>query len=141
MSHSEKVPVIPRALPGVARAASREVRILPKMAVDFRTLFINHPEPMWVYDLKTLHCLEVNDAAVEHYGYSRSELLLTLLTDIHPPEDVRHLVEDVARTRAGVQHLGEWRHLHKDGRLIDVKVICHGVAFGGTEVEMVGVHD
>jgi len=141
MSHSEKVLVTPRALPGVAPAASQEVQILTKTAVNFRTLFINHPEPMWVYDLKTLRCLEVNDAAVEHYGYSRAEFLLTLLTDIHRPEDVPHLFEDVARTRAGVQHSGEWRHLSKDGRLIDVEVICHGLAFGGHEAQMVVVHD
>jgi PAS domain S-box-containing protein len=96
---------------------------------------------MWVYDLKTLHCLEVNDAAVEHYGYSRDEFLRTLLTDIHHPEDVPDLFEDVARTRAGVQHSGEWRHLHKDGRLIDVEVIWHGLTFGGPEAQVVVVHD
>jgi two-component system cell cycle sensor histidine kinase/response regulator CckA len=141
MSRSKKVQVIPRALLGIAPAASRETRIPTKTAVNFRTLFINHPEPMWVYNLKTLHCLEVNEAAVEHYGYSRAEFLRTLLTDIHPPEDVPHLFEDIARARAGVQHSAEWRHLHRDGRLIDVEVICHGVAFGGPEAQMLLVHD
>jgi two-component system cell cycle sensor histidine kinase/response regulator CckA len=141
MSHSRKVQVIPQALPGVAPAASKEIRLLPKTAVNFRTLFVNHPEPMWVYDLKTLHCLEVNKAAVERYGYSRADFLRTLLIDIHPPEDVPHLVEDIARTHAGVQHSGEWRHLHKDGRLIDVEVIWHCVAFGGSEAQVVVVHD
>jgi PAS domain S-box-containing protein len=96
---------------------------------------------MWVYDLKTLHCLEVNNAAVEHYGYSRDEFLRMLLTDLYPLEDVPCLFEDVARTRAGAQHSGEWRHLHKDGRFIDVDVIYHGLAFGGHEVQMVVVRD
>jgi two-component system cell cycle sensor histidine kinase/response regulator CckA len=141
MSHSKKVKVMPRALPGVALAASREVQVLPEMAVDFRTLFIKHPEPMWVYDLKTLRCLEVNEAAVEHYGYSRTEFLRTLLTDIHSPEDVRHLFGDIARTRAGSQHSGEWTHLRKDGRLINGEVIFHGVALGANQVEMLVVHD
>jgi two-component system, cell cycle sensor histidine kinase and response regulator CckA len=141
MSHSKKVQAIPQALPGAAASASIEIQMLSKAAVNFRTLFINHPEPMWVYDLKTLHCLEVNEAAVERYGYSRADFLRTVLTDIHPPEDVPHLVEDVARTRVGVQHSGEWRHLHKDGRLIDVEVICHGVTFGGPEAQVVVVHD
>ena len=141
MSHSEKIQVTPGGLPGVARAASQEKHVLRKTEVSFRKLFIKHPEPMWVYDLKTLHCIEVNDAAVEHYGYSRDEFLRTLLTDIHPPEHVPHLFEDVARTRAGVQHSGEWRHLRKDGRLVDVEVICHGLAFGGHEAQMVVVHD
>jgi two-component system, cell cycle sensor histidine kinase and response regulator CckA len=141
MSLSRKVQGIPQALPVVVAAASKEMQILPKTAVNFRTLFINHPEPMWVYDLKTLHCLEVNEAAVERYGYSRTDFLRTLLTDIHPLEDVSHLVKDVARTRAGVQHSSEWRRLHKDGRLIDVEVICHGVTFGGPEAQVVVVHD
>jgi PAS domain S-box-containing protein len=92
---------------------------------------------MWIYDLKTLHCLEVSDAAVELYGYSRDEFLRMMLTDIHPLEDVPRLLEDVARTRAGVQHSGEWTHLHKDGRLIDVGVIYYGLASGEHEAQMV----
>jgi two-component system, cell cycle sensor histidine kinase and response regulator CckA len=138
---SEKVQVTPRALLGIVPPPSRGKHVMGKTAVNFRTLFSKHPEPMWIYDLKTLHCLEVNDAAVEHYGYSRDEFLRTLLTDIHPLEDVPHLYEDVARTRTGVQHSGEWRHLHKDGRLINVEVICHGLALGGHEAQMVVVRD
>jgi PAS domain S-box-containing protein len=38
-------------------------------------LFTSNPLPMWVYDLKTLQFLEVNDATVAQYGYSRDELL------------------------------------------------------------------
>jgi len=141
MSQCEKVQLTPGALPGFAPAESHEIRMLRKTEVSFRRLFINHPEPMWVYDLKTLHCLEVNDAAVEHYGYSRDEFLRMLLTDLYPLEDVPGLFQDVARTRAGAQHSGEWRHLHKDGRFIDVDVIYHGLAFGGREVKMVVVRD
>jgi two-component system, cell cycle sensor histidine kinase and response regulator CckA len=128
-------------LPDVAPAASKELRILTKTAVNFRSLFINHPEPVWVYDLRTLRCVEVNDAAVEYYGHSRDEFMRMLLTDIHPLEEVPRLLEDVARTRAGVQHSGEWKHLHKDGRLMDVEVIYHGLSFGGHEAQMVVVRD
>jgi PAS domain S-box-containing protein len=141
MSHSQQVQATPSALPGVASATSKAIHKLAKTEVSFRTLFINHPEPMWVYDLKTLHCLEVNDAAVEHYGYSRDEFFRMLLTDIHPREDVSRLFEDVARTRAGVQHSGEWTHLHKDGRLMKVEVIYHGLPFGKDEAPMVVVRD
>jgi two-component system, cell cycle sensor histidine kinase and response regulator CckA len=40
-----------------------------------------------------------------------------------------------------VQNSSEWRHLHKDGRLIDVEVIYHGLAFGKSEAQVVVVHD
>ena len=42
-------------------------------AETIRLLFANHPIPMWVYDLKTLAFLEVNDAALEKYGYTRAK--------------------------------------------------------------------
>ena len=41
----------------------------------FRLLFEHNPLPMWVYDVATLIFLEVNAAAVEHYGYARDEFL------------------------------------------------------------------
>ena len=41
----------------------------------FGLLLASNPLPMWVYDLGTLRFLEVNNAAVAHYGYSRAEFL------------------------------------------------------------------
>jgi len=41
----------------------------------YHSLFENNPHPMWVYDLETLVFLEVNDAAIAHYGQSREEFL------------------------------------------------------------------
>ena len=39
----------------------------------YRLLFAAHPHPMWVQESGTLRILEVNDAAVAHYGYTREE--------------------------------------------------------------------
>src|SRR6266567_8092650 len=101
-----KVPPIRRALPGVAPGAAASTRVLPETNACFRSLFIDNPQPMWVCDLKTLQFLEVNNAAVEHYGYSREEFLRMLLTDIRqtdirrtevrPAEDVPRLPDTAA---------------------------------------------
>ena len=58
---------------------------------SFRLLFEDNPLPMWVYDIETLHFLEVNSVAVATYGYSREEFLRMRITDIRPPEDVSRL--------------------------------------------------
>jgi len=84
-------------------------------------LFANNPLPMWIYDLQTLRFLEVNDAAVAYYGYSRDEFLNMTLVDIHPPEDVPRLLQDVARERPVLQFSGHWRHRRKDGKGFDVR--------------------
>src|SRR5262249_27673095 len=39
----------------------------------YRHLFDENPHPMWVYELSTLKFIEVNDAALRHYGYTREE--------------------------------------------------------------------
>src|SRR5215216_5351931 len=60
---------------------------------NFRLLFTNNPLPMWVYDVETLHFLEVNDAAMAHYGYTREEFLALRITDIRPLDDLPRLLE------------------------------------------------
>src|SRR5438445_2728152 len=37
----------------------------------YRGLFDANPQPVWVYDVESLDFLAVNQAAVNHYGYSR----------------------------------------------------------------------
>ena len=52
---------------------------------SFRFLFDSNPVPVWVFDRETLRFLAVNDAAVEHYGYSRSLHTLTPGPEIRGP--------------------------------------------------------
>jgi two-component system, cell cycle sensor histidine kinase and response regulator CckA len=96
---------------------------------------------MWVYHLKTLQFLEVNDAAVRHYGYSRDEFLQLLISDIRPQEDTPRLLEKAAEARAGLQQGGEWRHRVKDGRIIEVEIDSHNLVFGGHEARLVVARD
>jgi PAS domain S-box-containing protein len=60
-----------------------------------RLLFLSHPQPMWVYDLETLAFLEVNNAAMVHYGYTREEFLAMTIRDIRPPEDIPRLLQNI----------------------------------------------
>jgi PAS domain S-box-containing protein len=99
--------------------------------IKFRLLFEDNPLPMWVFDLDTLAFLEVNQAAVAHYGYTRDEFLTMTLADIRPPEDVPRLREAVADPPSGPRVIGQWRHRLKDGRLIDVEVAAHAISYGG----------
>src|SRR5260370_2375161 len=57
----------------------------------YRLLFDRNPQPMWVYDVQTLRFLAVNEAAIDHYGYSRDEFLGLTIRDIRPPQDASHL--------------------------------------------------
>jgi len=99
-----------------------DVTDLREREASFRLLFENNPVPMWVYDPHTLRFLAVNNAAVEHYGYSREQFLAMTILDIRPAEDrerVRHLAEmkDYRSERT-------WRHVKADGSVIDVAIFA-----------------
>ncbi|MDO9300210.1 MAG: PAS domain S-box protein, partial [Anaerolineales bacterium] len=107
----------------------------------FRLLFANHPTPMWVYDLKTLAFLDVNDAALEKYGYTRDEFLALTIKDIRPAEDVARLINNLKQERPALQHSGEWHHRLKNGQIIEVEITSHTLEFEGYKAALVMVQD
>ncbi len=97
---------------------------------------------MWVYDLETLHFLDVNEAAIQKYGYSRDEFLGMRITDIRPAEDHEKLMASVSgRGTRPVDSSGPWRHRLRDGRVIDVAVTSHVQDFGGRPAVLLCVRD
>ncbi len=104
---------------------------------SFRLLFQAHPLPMWVYDRKTLRFLEVNEAAVQKYGYSREEFLSMTLLQICPEGERLRLLEDLQRPRPPLQASGPWTHRLKDGREIQVEIHSHLLTYGGREAVLV----
>jgi two-component system sensor histidine kinase/response regulator len=108
----------------------------------YRSLFQANPLPMWIYDLETLAFIEVNDAAVSHYGYRREECLAMTIADIRPRDDKPLLLATVARADAGtIDHAGVWRHRQKDGSIIDVEITSHVLDCGGRRAELVSAFD
>lgn len=89
---------------------------------QYRLLFEHNPCPMWVYHLDTLAFLAVNNAAIDHYGYSRSEFLGMTIKDLRPLEEIPALLEDVRLARLGHNKTGIWRHRKKDDSLIEVEI-------------------
>ncbi len=108
---------------------------------EYRLLFESNPNPMWVYDLRTLTFLAVNEAAVRQYGYTRDEFLRMSIADIRPKEDVARLHENITKVTEGLDLAGIWRHTRKDGTLIDVEITSHTLTFAGRKAELVLAHD
>lgn len=107
----------------------------------YKYLFENNPQPLWIYDLETLAFLEVNQAAIDHYGYSKEEFLRMTLKDIRPKEDVNELIKDIATTSNELNKAGEWRHLKKNGEIIIVEIVSHTIDYGNRKARLVQPHD
>jgi two-component system, cell cycle sensor histidine kinase and response regulator CckA len=103
----------------------------------YRSLFDRNPSPMWVYDFESLAILDVNQAAVEHYGWSREEFLSLTIRDLRPPTETAAFEAALLRRRQGVTVDGRFRHWRKDGSLMEVEISSQEVDFRGTKARLV----
>ena len=108
-----------------------------------QNLFEISPQPSWIYDIDTLRFLDVNEAAIVHYGYSRSEFLSMTLRDIRPPEELLLLEHalDVVRSVRPERSRKVYRHRKKNGEIIDVQIQSNVYNFEGKAAELVLVSD
>jgi two-component system, cell cycle sensor histidine kinase and response regulator CckA len=109
---------------------------------QYRLLFETNPQPMWVYDRKTLAFLEVNEAARSHYGYSRDEFLGMTVLDIQPKRGAPPGVKAIRRRRPHELPQSEnVTQRKKDGTLIVAELASHAVTFRGVGAMLVLAHD
>ncbi len=108
----------------------------------YRELFACNPHPMWIYDQESWSFVEVNDAAVACYGYSRDEFLSMTILDIRPLEEIGRLTVLRQKLRCEFETSGEWLHRKKDGSLITVETSSHTLPVkNGQYTRLVLAHD
>jgi PAS domain S-box-containing protein len=110
---------------------------------EFRLLFEKSPLPVWLYDPETLRFLQVNERAVELYGYSRDEFLAMTIAEIRPEFERANLAEFLrART---AEETGELKrvscHQTKSGALLDVATTSSAVDYEGRKAVLVFARD
>jgi two-component system cell cycle sensor histidine kinase/response regulator CckA len=107
----------------------------------YRILFDKSPMPKWLYDLESLRFLEVNEAAIAHYGYSRDEFLQMSIKDIRPAEDIGGFLESLGQHTRAAFHRDRYRHRKKDGSSMDVEITAHTFLLQGRAARLVVVQD
>jgi len=104
-------------------------------------LFGSNPQPMWVFDVNTLAFLDVNDAAVRHYGYSRREFLAMSIMDLLPPENAPGLHHGLERTGSTRGEVALIQHQRKDGAIVDMELVSHEMELDGCRARLVQATD
>jgi PAS domain S-box-containing protein len=108
----------------------------------YRLLFSNNPLPSWIYNSKTLQFLEVNNAALNFYGYSKDEFLKLTLNDIRPPQDIPALKENLRNLATkGTDLTYQWRHKKKNGDIVYVEIKSDNIQYKGQDARLVMVND
>ena len=120
---------------------ARDLGAIADSEARYRHLFERVPLPMMTYDCDTLRYIAVNDAAVEHYGYSRDEFLRLTPADIRPLEEREAFLADAELPHTGLRAAGVWKHVKKNGDAIDVEIVAHDALIGDRRCRMVLAKD
>jgi diguanylate cyclase (GGDEF)-like protein/PAS domain S-box-containing protein len=107
----------------------------------YRDMFDRSPSPMWVWDDETLSIITVNQAAIDHYGYSREEFEHMSLRELWVPSE-RARNEENIRERAQLRTMYvQSTHYTKDQRVISVEVTARAFKLGSRSVWLTLVND
>ena len=111
---------------------------LEKSEEKYRDLFNLSPSPMYLLDVDTLQFLDVNEAAVQHYGFSREEFLAMNLKGIRPAEEIANMENAINKIK-GKHYVDDFimKHLTKQGKLIDVELKHRPLEINGRGVRLV----
>ena len=109
----------------------------------YRRLFELSPEPMWLSDSNSRRFLDVNQAAVEHYGYSKDEFLSMTVDDITTSDqpDLTDGVESgviVGEMNGNGHYIN---HRKKNGDVIKVELECNKIEYESRAANLVLVND
>ncbi|MFA6262112.1 MAG: PAS domain S-box protein [Bacteroidia bacterium] len=112
---------------------SEKYQALRESEEKYRSLFNKSPVYNFICDIDSLEILEVNDAVIQKYGYTRQEWDHKSMLDFRPKDDhaeflafMKTLKENYSTT---TQHI--WRHLLKNGEEIIVDINSHPVMYNG----------
>ncbi|EOZ98759.1 diguanylate cyclase/phosphodiesterase (GGDEF & EAL domains) with PAS/PAC sensor(s) [Indibacter alkaliphilus LW1] len=116
---------------------------MEKKLPDYSSLFYLNPLPSWVYDLETYQILDVNQAAIDHYGYSKDEFLGLTIKDLRPKEEIQKMVmaHEGIDEKEGSIFFGVFTHQKKNAELIRMEINGHKIGFQGKECMLIVCQD
>jgi PAS domain S-box-containing protein len=94
---------------------------------NYRFLFEYSTSPKWIFDIETDEILDVNETAIEKYGYSREEFLRMKTFQLKPPEELLRMagIQAELKNMEGLIRFGIFTQLKKDGARIKAEVSGH----------------
>ncbi|MBU2526515.1 MAG: PAS domain S-box protein [Bacteroidetes bacterium] len=107
-------------------------------------MFKGSPIPMFAFDVETLQFIDVNQSALDKYGYSRTEFLEKNLLDIRPEDErnkLQRFLKKESHRKHAVMEAGVWKHLKKNGELIYAQVSYQPVLIENKLIGYVWIND
>ena len=102
----------------------KNIELIKDSEKRYSDLFHLSPQPMWLFDPETLKFVQVNKAAVEHYGYTEKEFLNMTIMEIRPEDQILKTQKALDRREASEEKIifsGSFKHQKKNKEIISVE--------------------
>jgi PAS domain S-box-containing protein len=100
----------------------------------YRSLFNNSPATIIIWTLGDLRIQEVNQTAINLYGYTRNEFLSMNILDTRPIEEHERLINvAVELEKKGATSTGVWQIKTKRGTIIFMNISFHRINYGSSD--------
>ena len=106
---------------------------------QYSNLFQLSPQPMCLYEQGTFRFVEINRAAIEHYGFSKEEFLGMTMLDLLP-ETEKQKVQDIIisqKRMVNQTYTAKFKSFNKNGDLTDVETFSTPIVINGKEYTLV----
>jgi PAS domain S-box-containing protein len=107
----------------------------------YKNLFYNSPLPIGVCDTETMQFLDVNEATIQLYGYSRREFMQMTTMDIVSPDEQVELQQVLPKVDNPNRSSILRKHVKKNGEVIFAEVWAHAINYKGRNAWMILAND
>jgi PAS domain S-box-containing protein len=108
----------------------------------YKSLFIMNPSPMWVMDVENFQFLQVNESAIQNYGYTNEEFLSMNISDIKLEEDMENYSENLLNDLKSGSTLNRIvQHRRKNQEIFYAEVRINPIPFKEKEAVLVMARD
>ena len=119
----------------------RFVQSLKESEKRYMDLFHLSPAPLWVYDQGSLAFLDVNESAIQHYGYSQHEFLSFTLNQLWADDGLDTFITALNAGTGPRTLPGTYKHRKSNGNEIFVELSINAIHFKGLQATIVQASD
>ncbi|HEX8378637.1 MAG TPA: PAS domain S-box protein [Pedobacter sp.] len=102
-------------------------------------LFQENLQPMWIYRLRDLHILDVNEAAISMYGYTREEFLNLTLKELRSKREQELFSSVFSQFDLEKKNTMDVHHMDKYGNAFWVQIVSLPLFYGDAKSRLVTV--
>lgn len=106
----------------------------------YRYLFEHNPAPMLIFERVELRLMSVNQAFLQHYGYSLEDALAFKLADLYPASEQAAIIKSAGQPGGDASN-GEWHHRKQNGEFMDIVAHSHDLVYAGQACGVMVISD